>query len=101
MVDKSNQPERPRTEPEIIPPDRTPRSEWDRPGWDMYGPTSTGATHRIYVTRIGPLGATILMLVFAVLVAVLFLAIVGTALLWIPAIALAAAIAAVFNHRRR
>jgi hypothetical protein len=101
MSDESNQPERPRTEPEIIPPDRTARSEWDRPAWTMYDPTSTRGTHRIYVTRIGPVGAAILMLVFAVLVAVLLLAIIGTALLWIPAVALAAAIAAVFNHRRR
>jgi hypothetical protein len=101
MTDDSNQPERPRSEPEIIPPDRSPRSEWDGPAWSTYGRTSTRGTHRIYVTRIGPVGAAILMVVFAVLIAVLLLAIIGTALLWIPAVALAAVIAALFNHLRR
>jgi hypothetical protein len=99
MTDESKRPERPRLEPEIIPPDRAARPDWDQPVWRSDGPAR--GTHRIYITRIGPVGAAILMLVFAVLVAVLLLAIIGTALLWLPAIALAALIAAVFNHRRR
>jgi len=101
MVDESNQPERPRAEPEIIPPGHTPRSGWDQPAWRMSHPGSVRGTHRVYVTRIGPFGAAILMLVFAVLVAVLVLAIIGAALLWIPIVALALAIGAWLNHRRR
>jgi hypothetical protein len=49
----------------------------------------------------GPFGAAILMLVFAILVAVLVLAVIGAALVWIPVFALALAFGAWLNHRRR
>jgi hypothetical protein len=101
MADDARQPEQPRVEPEIIPPDRSRQSDWDQPAWRSSGPTWTGATHRVYVGKLGPFGAAVLLLVFAVVVAILFLAIVGAALLWIPAVLLAAIIAAFYRGWRR
>jgi Flp pilus assembly protein TadB len=73
--------ERRRSEPEIIPPDRTePRSEWTS--------FNERGTHRIYVTRLGPISAIILVLALAGLVAVLLLVLIGTFLIWIPLVAL-------------
>jgi hypothetical protein len=102
MADNPRQPERPRTEPEIIPPDHSGRpSDWDRAAWRSSGPAWTGATQRIYVGRLGPLGFAVLLLVFAVVAAILFLAILGAALIWLPIILLAAVVAAFFRLWRR
>jgi hypothetical protein len=102
MADDSRQPERPRVEPEIIPPDRSgQRSDWDRPAWRSPGAAWTGTTQRIYVGRIGPLGFAVLMLALVSLVAILFLAIIGTALIWLPFLLLAAVAAALYRLWRR
>ena len=45
-------------------------------------------THRGYLTRIGPLGGVLLMLVIAVFVAVGGLLLFGALLLWLPLLAL-------------
>jgi hypothetical protein len=102
MVDGSDPPERPRVEPEIIPPDRA-RGEaaWRQSPWRPYASTQAGATHRIYITRIGPFRFALLMLVVAVLVAVILLAILGAVLLWIPVVLLLVFVAAVFRLLRR
>jgi hypothetical protein len=101
MADDSRQPERPRVEPEIIPPDHSgERSDWDRPAWRYRDAPWTGTTQRIYVGRIGPSGF-VLMLALVGLVAVLFLAIIGTALLWLPFVLLAAGVAAFYRLWRR
>jgi fatty acid desaturase len=107
MTDDSNQPERPRAEPEIIPPDRNrSQPDWRQPDWRQtmwrpYGSTGPGGTHRVYITRLGPFGIAMLMLVFAVLFAVTILAILGAALIWIPAVALFVVGAAIYRHLRR
>jgi hypothetical protein len=95
MPDRSNQPERPRSEPEIIPPDRNRhQSEWR--------PYASGAgTERIFVARLGPFSMAMLFLAFAVLVAVVMLAILGAVLLWIPLVLLVVAAAAVLRFLRR
>jgi hypothetical protein len=73
-------PERPRAEPEIIPPDRDrARSAWRA--------SDVGETHRIYVTRVGPLGGVLLMLVVGVLAAVMLFAVLGALLVSIPLVA--------------
>jgi uncharacterized membrane protein len=75
----STHPERPRSEPEIIPPERRePRSGVKWTSYEQRG------THRIYVTRLGPFSTIILVLAFAALLAILSLILIGTFLIWIP-----------------
>jgi len=99
-MQRQSPPERPRVEPEIIPPDRTGReSEWRRREWHPYG--FANGTHRIYVGGIGPLGIAILILLVGVVVAVGLLAIIGAVLFWIPVLALLVAAGALFRFLRR
>lgn len=83
MAHDPDQPERPRVEPEILPPDRHQGRDWPPP----YGASRSYGTHRLYVTQIGPFGFALLMLVVGLLMAVLLLALIGTALIWLPLIA--------------
>jgi hypothetical protein len=100
MTQSQNPPERPRVEPEIIPPDRTGRkSDWRQREWRPYGYAS--GTQRIYVGGIGPLGIAILILLVGVVVAVGLLAIIGAVLFWIPVLALLVAAGALFRFLRR
>ena len=93
-----DEPERPRHEPEIIPPDRDSArgSAW---------PPSHGfnqrRSQRIYVTRIGPLGFALLMLIVGLFAGVLLLALIGAALIWIPVAAVLLIIAAIAGVLRR
>jgi hypothetical protein len=99
MADDSNQPERPRLEPEIIPPARAREdSDWSQRGWR---PQVSSGTHRIYVTRLGPFGMTLLMLIIGILIAVILLAVVGAVLIWIPILALLVVAGAIFRLLRR
>jgi hypothetical protein len=100
MADDSNRPERPRLEPEIIPPARGRRdSGWQYDVWQPY--MSTGGTHRLYVGRLGPFGLAVLMLLIGIVVAVLVLAVVGAILIWIPILALLLAAGVIFRIWRR
>jgi hypothetical protein len=102
MTDRSDIPERPRAEPEIIPPDRTNRTPgWQRRGWQPDGSTWVGGTQRIYVGRIGPIGLTLLILMIGILAALILLTVVGAVLLWIPILVLAVAAGAIFRLLRR
>lgn len=102
MVDDPDQPQRPRVEPEIIPPDRTPRwSDRHRQTWRPFTSSAADETHRVYVARLGPFGIALLMLIVGVLAAVMLLAVVGAVLIWIPLVALLVAIGAVFRFLRR
>ena len=96
MAEDEDLPERPRVEPEIIPPDRSRgRSTW-RGNEFAYG----GGTHRVYVTRLGPFGGIILMLAIVILAAVILLAFLGALLIWIPVVALIVIIGAVSGFLR-
>jgi hypothetical protein len=100
MVEDAKEPERPRAEPEIIPPDHGD-NEWQS-RWSPYGYTRTRGPQRIFVTRVGPLGIALFMLAIAVIAAIGLLVILGALLIWIPAVILAviiAAIAGVFRRR--
>ncbi len=103
-ANNSNEPERPRAEPEIIPPDR--RGPDDRganwqPRPPPYGFTQMRGTHRIYVSRIGPFGFALIMLVVGLLAAIMLLILIGAALLWIPVVAVLVIIAAISGVFRR
>lgn len=93
-----DEPERPRHEPEIIPPDKNSgrSSAWP----PSYGFNQT-RRQRIYVTRIGPLGFALLILVVGLFAGVLLLALIGAALIWIPIAAVLLVIAAVTGVLRR
>jgi hypothetical protein len=99
MAKKTNEPERPRVEPEIIPPDRSGRGrgdDWPPP----YGYTARG-TQRVYVRRIGPVGFALLLLVVGLLAGVMLLVLIGAALIWIPVVAVLVIIAAISGLLRR
>ena len=101
MAKSSNEPERPRAEPEIIPPDRGQGRNQARPrGWQPYGSAQSGyaqsaGVHRVYVSRIGPFGFALLLLVVGLFAGVLLLALIGAALIWIPVVAVFVVIAAI------
>ena len=96
-----SEPELPRVEPEIIPPDRTGRADWRGSAWPPYAYSEAQGSHRVYVTRLGPLGLTLLLAGVGVLAVAIFLTIVGAILIWIPVVALLVAAAAVYRILRR
>ena len=87
MAQDRNEPERPRVEPEILPPDRGQGLGQGR-GWPPppYGQARAGGT-RLYVTRIGPFGVALMTLAIGLLAAVFLLLLIGTALIWLPVVA--------------
>jgi hypothetical protein len=93
-----DEPERPRHEPEIIPPNRD--SERSSAWPPSYGFNQT-RRQRIYVRRIGPLGFALLILIVGLFAGVLLLALIGAALIWIPIAAVLLVIAAVTGLLRR
>lgn len=95
MVAYRNWPERPRREPEIIPPDHS------QAPWRAHSFSETGGTQRIYVTRLGPFGGALLMLAIIAVAAIVLLAFLGALLLWLPLIALVVIIAAASGLLRR
>lgn len=105
MANDPNQPERPRVEPEIIPPDRdgssanwrrTPANPWRGSGFDQIH-----GSHRVYVGRVGPFGIALLLLAIAAVIALILIAVLGAVLIWIPVIAAAVVLAAFFRLFRR
>jgi hypothetical protein len=101
MMENSSRTERPRLEPEIIPPARGRReSDWQYDVWQPYGST-TGEMHRVYVARLGPIGLAALMFLIGIVVAVLVLAVVGAILIWIPILAFLVAAGIIFRFWRR
>jgi len=77
--------EKPRSEPEIIPPDRVRDDEYRRAArvWsDGLG------YHRVYVGRVGPLGIFLIALAASAIAILLFLFVVGAFLIWIPIVGL-------------
>lgn len=101
MADNSNRPERPRLEPEIIPPARgRSDSDWVQQTWYSYGSSESG-TRRIYVGRLGPVGVALVMLIIGIVVVFVLLAVVGAILIWIPVLAGLLAVGAIFRLLRR
>ena len=81
MIDKGPNPqgEEPRSRPEIIPPDDanvTRRIRFD---------TNTG---RIYVAKISPIGAILVVLLVGILSALALLLLLGALLIWVPVVVL-------------
>jgi len=89
MADEPSTPrgERPRSEPEIIPPGAPLRRPRDDPFADSV------FTQRIYITRLGPFGFVMLALAIGVIAVVLLVLLVGAVLFWIPLVGLIVAAA--------
>jgi hypothetical protein len=66
----------PRSEPEIIPPDR-PGQPARRSTSKMRLFVDPGGTHRIYVARLGPVGILLLALAICIVLALIFLVLLG------------------------
>jgi hypothetical protein len=99
MAEDHNQPERPRLEPEIIPPERSRGdSEWPPHAWRQ---NTSAHRQRIYVARLGPFGFALLMAMIGIVVALILLAVVGAILVWIPILALLLAAGFVYRLLRR
>jgi hypothetical protein len=103
MAKNADEPEQPRSEPEIIPPGRSGGPNDRGPAWQppYYGFTETRGTHRIYVRKIGPFGFAILMLALGLFAAVFLLVLVGAALIWIPLVAVLVIAAVISRLFRR
>jgi hypothetical protein len=100
MPTHSNEPEQPRVEPEILPPDRSRNGQtWPPPPYG-YGPGASGS-QRIFITRIGPLGFGLATFVIGLFAVVLLLLLISTALLWLPFVAALVIIGAIVGVLRR
>jgi hypothetical protein len=107
--DDNKPPERPRAEPEIIPPDRGGRrSDWRNApyqnnwqnNWQNNPFTGARGTQRIYVTRVGPVGIALLMLAIAAILAIVVVAALGVVLIWVPVLVAIIAGAALLRRFR-
>jgi hypothetical protein len=101
MAEKPSNPlgDRPRVEPEIIPPGaRLRRSPID-------GFTDARFTQRIYISKIGPLGIILLALAIGIVSVGILILLLGAFLIWIPVIGLLVAAAMISgvlrSHFRR
>jgi hypothetical protein len=101
MAEKPSNPlgDRPRAEPEIIPPGAPLRS----PG--MNGFADSGFAQRIYIAKIGPFGIILLALAIGVVSVGILILLLGAFLIWIPVIGLLVAAAMISgvlrSHFRR
>ncbi|MGP9814019.1 hypothetical protein ACTZWT_21110 [Rhodopseudomonas sp. NSM] len=82
MTDQPKQPERPRFEPEIIPPGES----HDPRGTRVFIDQTT--TEQIFVGKIGPFGLFMLALGIGAVIAVVLVLLLGAFLLWIPVVGL-------------
>jgi len=76
-------PERPRPEPEIIPPGRS-RAEQGSFDSIWIRVDDEGGTRRVHIARPGPFSIVLALLVIGLVVAVVFLLLAGLVLVWIP-----------------
>ena len=91
--------EKPRSEPEIIPPDRGDRqSRSSEAGIRVF--LNEGGVRHIYVARLGPLGMAVLALMIGILLAITLVFVLGAFLIWIPLIGLLVAAAIISSLLR-
>jgi len=87
--------ERPKVEPEIIPPGANPRPWRDGGMW-----TSSDGTHRVYVARIGPFGFAMAALAVVLIAAIVFFLVLGAFVILIPLAGLLLAGAVITSYLR-
>lgn len=87
MARKSVTPyERPRAEPEIIPPGH-PDASRDGMGTPSEGLFGTRYGGRIYVAKVGPWGLIVLAALALLVVAAVVIFLIGALLIWVPIVA--------------
>src|SRR6266540_1065223 len=88
-MNERSTPERPRAEPEILPPERGKSRDRRPPHWfaDADGAQMHGS-YRIRVMKLGPVGASLLALGIGLASAAFFVVMLGTLLVLIPVIGL-------------
>ena len=105
MADDQTPPERPRAEPEILPPDRSgggeSRAPWQRTWQTSWGQDGTRYTQRVFVMQPGPFSYAILLLALLLIVGTIVITVIGAFLIWIPVVVLLVAIGAVYRFLRR
>jgi hypothetical protein len=84
-------PERPRSEPEILPPDRG-GTQAEARIW-----TFSGSDRRIYLARPGPFAIVLALLAIGLVAALVLIVLLGLVVLWIPVLVIAI-VAAVLGH---
>jgi hypothetical protein len=87
--------ERPRAEPEILPPE--PRAPWER---DAEGFFNARYGQRIFVARVGHWGLLGLALGALLLAALVVLLLIGAVLVWVPILAVLVLGAAIWRRLR-
>ncbi len=75
--------ERPRHEPEIIPPGRAGERAENGASWARVFSDARG-TERVYIARVRPLGVVLAVLTTAIMLAVFFVLLLGALLFWLP-----------------
>jgi hypothetical protein len=91
--------EEPRSEPEIIPPDRAERqTAQSAPRMRIF--VDTHGTERVYMAKLRPLGFILMMLTMGILSAVILVLLLGAFLIWIPLVSLLIAGAVIFRLLR-
>jgi hypothetical protein len=102
MANDPKRPERPSVDPEIIPPGRDrDQADWRRTPWRAGSFEDVRGTHRVFVGRIGPFGIALLLLAIAAIIAIVMIAVLGAVLIWIPVLAAAIVLTALFRLFRR
>ena len=89
-IGRGPQPETPRSEPEILPPDHA-RGQARARTW-----TASGARGRVFVARPGPFTLILALLVIGFVAALALILLLGLVVLWVP-ILVAGIIAALFS----
>jgi hypothetical protein len=84
--DFPREPERPRFEPEIIPPDRGGRA--GRGDGYVWVSTDGRGTRRIYLARPGPFSIFVALILAGLVLVAIVLVVAGVILFWIPVIVL-------------
>ena len=84
--------EKPRAEPEIIPPTHNDRQSRSNTARSRVFADGEGTRH-IYVARLGPLGMLLLALMIGILFAMILVLVLGAFLIWIPLVVLMVAVA--------
>jgi len=101
MTDRDSQePSRPRSEPEIIPPDHSRRSDRSRVFVSI---DENGGERRIYLAQPGPFTILLALAVLALIAVVMLILLLSVAVIWIPVVIVlvAAFIASVYWRRFR
>jgi fatty acid desaturase len=74
---------RPRSEPEVIPPDHTGRS---RRGGIWVSIDENGSTRRVYMARPGPFTIILALAILALIGVVMLIVLLSVAVIWIPVV---------------